>query len=124
MAQQDLLLPAFALLVAVGVYLLVPILTSPLNKYPGPRLAAFSRLWLAKAARHGIRSVTVHEEHLKHGTFVRIGPNEGGFSSLKRCEGASADRHSAPHFASLHRTPRCTSDRLRVWDGEHQVGFL
>lgn len=76
MVQQDLLLPAFALLVAVGVYLLVPILTSPLNKYPGPRLAAFSRLWLAKAARHGIRSVTVHEEHLKHGTFVRIGPNE------------------------------------------------
>lgn len=47
-----------------------------LRKYPGPTLASVSRLWLARASRNGVRSKMVHAEHLKSGTFVRIGPNE------------------------------------------------
>lgn len=60
-------------------YFLVPYFQlSYLRKYPGPRTAALSRLWLARASRNGVRSIKVHEEHMKNGgqTFVRIGPTE------------------------------------------------
>lgn len=60
------------------LYVVFPHFTSlsPLRRYPGPFWAGFTRLWLAKQARVGKRSEIVHEEHLKHGKFVRIGPNE------------------------------------------------
>ncbi|GAA5959277.1 hypothetical protein JCM3765_005130 [Sporobolomyces pararoseus] len=60
------------------LYILLPHFTSlaPLRRYPGPFWAGFTRLWLAKQARVGKRSEIVHKEHLKHGKFVRIGPNE------------------------------------------------
>jgi len=47
-----------------------------LNRYPGPFLAKFSRLWLGYATRFGKRYQIIHELHQKHGRFVRIAPNE------------------------------------------------
>lgn len=62
---------------AFASYFLLPFLfNSNLLRFPGPAPARFTRLWLAKKSRYGVRSVSVHEEHLKHGKFVRIGPNE------------------------------------------------
>ncbi|KAA1118631.1 hypothetical protein PGTUg99_006590 [Puccinia graminis f. sp. tritici] len=47
-----------------------------LNRYPGPFLAKFSRLWLGYATRFGNRYQIIHQLHQKHGRFVRIAPNE------------------------------------------------
>ncbi|GAA5870869.1 hypothetical protein JCM1840_002713 [Sporobolomyces johnsonii] len=65
-------------LALVALYVLVPHFTThaSLRKYPGPTVAGFTRLWLAKMSRIGKRSEKVHEEHLKYGKFVRIAPNE------------------------------------------------
>ncbi|KAL8281106.1 hypothetical protein RQP46_006464 [Phenoliferia psychrophenolica] len=74
--MSDSLIYVAAPLLAFAAYFILPYLTSSLNKYPGPLSARFTVLWLAHKSRYGVRSVTVHEEHLKHGKFVRIGPNE------------------------------------------------
>ncbi|BGO91521.1 hypothetical protein NBRC10512_003182 [Rhodotorula toruloides] len=68
---------AAPLLVAL-LYILVPHFTAyaKLRKYPGPTVAGFTQLWLAKQTRIGKRSEIVHQEHQKHGKFVRIGPKE------------------------------------------------
>ncbi|PLW11316.1 hypothetical protein PCASD_07350 [Puccinia coronata f. sp. avenae] len=47
-----------------------------LNRYPGPFLAKFSRLWLGYTTRFGKRYQIIHELHKTHGRFVRIAPNE------------------------------------------------
>jgi benzoate 4-monooxygenase len=41
-----------------------------LDKYPGPFLAKFSRLWLARQAGRGNRFEVVHELHKKHGKSI------------------------------------------------------
>lgn len=63
---------------AAFLYIVVPYFTSlsHLRRFPGPRSAGYTCLWLAKQARYGKRSEIVHEQHLKHGKFVRIAPNE------------------------------------------------
>mgnify|MGYP001580669420 FL=1 len=86
---------------ALAAYFVLPFLANTaLLKYPGPVSAKFSRLYLAKQSRNGVRSMAVHKEHLKHGqsasrwllgrveltafgvgTFVRIGPNESAYMS-------------------------------------------
>lgn len=67
-------------------YFLVPYFGAhaALQKYNGPFSAKFTRLYLARASRNGVRSMKVHEEHMKHGKFVRIGPNEVSFHSSQR----------------------------------------
>ncbi|KAK4702902.1 benzoate 4-monooxygenase, partial [Phenoliferia sp. Uapishka_3] len=86
--MEDYAVYVGAPILAFVAYFVLPYLSSSLNKYPGPPAARFTRLWLAKTARYGVRSVTVHQEHLKHGKFVRIGPNEGKFwcSSPRRSQ--------------------------------------
>lgn len=51
------------------LYILVPHFTTyaKLRKYPGPTVAGFTRLWLAKQTRIGKRSEIVHKEHQKYG---------------------------------------------------------
>lgn len=108
-------------------YFILPYLTSPLNKYPGPRAASLTRLWLAHTARYGVRSVTVHEEHLKHGKFVRIGPNEGQSFSDPPFPRRVEDRRQlirVPVSCSLHRGPGCLAHCLRPWKWQHQERLL
>ncbi|KAG7527828.1 hypothetical protein FFLO_06571 [Filobasidium floriforme] len=52
-----------------------------LDKYPGPLLAKFSRLWLARQAGRGNRFQVVHELHKKYGSFVRLAPDHISISS-------------------------------------------
>lgn len=53
-----------------AIILLLALALSPerkLDKYPGPLLAKFSRLWLARQAGRGNRFEVVHELHKKYG---------------------------------------------------------
>ncbi|KAI8454518.1 cytochrome P450 [Phakopsora pachyrhizi] len=47
-----------------------------LKRFPGPFLAKFSRIWLARAARTRKRYSIIHDLHKKHGSIVRIAPDE------------------------------------------------
>merc|ERR1711939_756526 len=70
-------LVALPFALALG-WLLLPYLADPqgIRKYPGPFSAALTRGWLVYWSRVGERSIAVHEEHKKHGKFVRITPYE------------------------------------------------
>ncbi|KAL2833022.1 cytochrome P450 [Aspergillus cavernicola] len=59
-----------------------PLYANPLRKLPGPKLFAITKWRLALADYHGVRTQAIHTLHQKHGTAVRIGPNEVSFSSL------------------------------------------
>ncbi|KAI5480626.1 hypothetical protein MNV49_000322 [Pseudohyphozyma bogoriensis] len=117
--SSDIPLLAYLLIppLALAAYFIVPYLVGPLNKYPGPKAAALSRAWLAKTVRYGHRSVLIHEEHLKHGKFVRIGPNEVSIAdpaALPVVYGFSpptlkSDFYDA--FVSIHRGLFNTRDR-------------
>lgn len=49
---------------------------SPLAAFPGPRLAALSKLYEAYLNYHGRLALTVRELHRTHGDVVRMGPSE------------------------------------------------
>ncbi|KAM0395346.1 hypothetical protein ACHAQC_005195 [Fusarium culmorum] len=49
--------------------------TSPLRKYPGPDLAAWTNLWRLAVVRKGSYHLKIKELHEKYGPIVRIGPN-------------------------------------------------
>jgi cytochrome P450 len=53
----------------------------PLCKYPGPRLAAASRLWYCFHCYRGTLVHTLHALHEKYGDAVRTAPNELSFTS-------------------------------------------
>lgn len=90
-----------------------------LRKFPGPPAAAWTQLWLAKQSRNGVRSLSVHEQHMKHGKFVRIGPNEGesrgdeGRATVGVTRRARVD-HRTPCESSFDCGPRRLADRIRL----------
>ncbi|TAQ90512.1 hypothetical protein B7494_g1212 [Chlorociboria aeruginascens] len=50
---------------------------SPLSKFPGPRLAALSKLWIANEYRNGRTSIKFKDMHKEFGSdIVRIGPHD------------------------------------------------
>ncbi|KAF4420579.1 benzoate 4-monooxygenase [Fusarium acutatum] len=75
------------LVIAIGfaaVYVAQSILYNlffhPLRSYPGPILAKISIIWSRQANLHGLKYMRIHEAHRKHGSVVRIGPNELSFA--------------------------------------------
>ncbi|KAK5446757.1 hypothetical protein LTS15_009690 [Exophiala xenobiotica] len=56
---------------------------SPLNKFPGPRLAALTKFWEIYHVIKCDRFLVIHELHKKYGNVVRIGPNEVSIASPK-----------------------------------------
>ncbi|KAM0753089.1 cytochrome P450 [Meredithblackwellia eburnea MCA 4105] len=115
--QAELVLALASPLIALALYYLVPFITNPLRKYPGPTAAKLSRFWLAKQSRNGVRSVKVDEQHRKHGTFVQIGPNEVSIADPRAlpivyAHGSGSlktDFYDA--FVSIHRGLFNTRDR-------------
>lgn len=66
---------------------------SPLSGLPGPFSASISKLWLIKHTRQGRINRDLIELHSKHGTLVRIGPNEVSItdpSAVKKIYGSSS----------------------------------
>lgn len=59
--------------IASGLYNLY---IHPLSNYPGPRLAAATRVWYAWHCANGSLPFAIHELHLRYGDVVRVAPNE------------------------------------------------
>ena len=58
------------------LYYILPYLrNNSIRHISGPKLAAFSNLWLLWQCRRGRRYLAVDAAHKKYGTFVRIQPN-------------------------------------------------
>ncbi|KAF2161585.1 hypothetical protein M409DRAFT_69676 [Zasmidium cellare ATCC 36951] len=55
----------------------------PLAKYPGPRLAAITRLWYVRQLQRGKFPTQSRELHKTYGPIVRIAPDEVSFSDPK-----------------------------------------
>ena len=73
---MGLLLYTLWLLIFLLLSYLVPYYKNkPLRGLPGPRLAAFTNLWLLYQCRRGRRYRAVDEAHKKYGPLVRIQPN-------------------------------------------------
>lgn len=72
----SVLLTPWALLALPVLWYLLPYLRSnALKTIPGPRVAAFSNLWLLWQARMARRSLAVDAAHKKYGKLVRIQPD-------------------------------------------------
>ncbi|KAL9070874.1 MAG: hypothetical protein Q9157_005667 [Trypethelium eluteriae] len=69
---------------------------SPLAKYPGPRLAAVTRLWWLRQQFSGRFPIVVHDLHLKHGEIVRIAPNELSFTGAAAWKDIYGFRNGLP----------------------------
>ena len=69
-------LSPYILLLPLPLYYILPYLRArALIKIPGPRIAAFSNLWLLYQCRLGRRYLAVDAAHKKYGKVVRIQPN-------------------------------------------------
>lgn len=55
---------------------------SPLQHFPGPTLAAVSKIWYLYHSTKGIMPQVMRDLNIKYGNIVRIGPNELTIFSL------------------------------------------
>ncbi|KAJ5731917.1 hypothetical protein N7493_003398 [Penicillium malachiteum] len=58
----------------------------PLSKVPGPKIAAFTSLWLAYHTYIGDECTVVFKLHRKYGSVLRVGPNEVDISNADAIE--------------------------------------
>lgn len=72
---------------------------SPLTKFPGPKLAALSKIWAANEFRLGRHSLTVKDLHKKYDSdIVRIGPNEVSIRNVDAVEKIYRGRYTRGTF--------------------------
>ncbi|KAJ0116066.1 hypothetical protein J7T55_005012 [Diaporthe amygdali] len=55
----------------------------PIARFPGPRLAALSDLWMHWTTMTGRQHMIILDLHRKYGDVVRVGPNELSFSCVQ-----------------------------------------
>ena len=92
-------LNATFLLTAITLTLIRRLYFSPLCKFPGPKLAAASKLWAANEYRLGRHSLTVKALHKKYNSdFVRIGPNEVSIRNVDAVEKIYKGRYTRGTF--------------------------
>ncbi|KAK6603848.1 cytochrome P450 [Botrytis cinerea] len=84
----------------------------PLSKYPGPVLAASSRLWYINQMINGTLAFTVKELHQKYGKVVRIAPDELSFVSSQAWVDIYGFRNGKPEMSK--ETPFFTSKNSSV----------
>ena len=87
-----LVFPLWLVLVTV-VYVVYQCYFNPLSKVPGPFWASLTRLWLARRAWRGDVIDFMIPLHQKHGTLVRVGPDEVSVSdpdAIKAMYGAGS----------------------------------
>nr|RBQ85432.1 hypothetical protein FVER53263_14002 [Fusarium verticillioides] len=65
----------FVPVLSIATWWIVTYFTSPLRKYPGPRLAGWTNLWRLWTVRKGSYHIRIKELHDQYGPVVRIGPN-------------------------------------------------
>ena len=72
---SPILSPCILLLIPLLYYLLPYLRNRPIRDVPGPKLAAFSNLWLLYQCRLGRRYLAVDNAHKRYGPLVRLQPN-------------------------------------------------
>lgn len=80
-ADKVLLTSSLLLGLTLAFYLAKSYTTNGLNRYPGPWLAKFSKLWLRLDVKANQHQRHLLELHHRHGDVVRIGPNHLSISS-------------------------------------------
>ncbi|KAI9681735.1 MAG: hypothetical protein M1822_007087 [Bathelium mastoideum] len=68
----------------------------PLAKYPGPKLAAVTRLWWLRVQFSGKFPLVVHNLHLKHGEIIRVAPDELSFTGAAAWKDIYGFRNGLP----------------------------
>ena len=72
---------------------------SPLSHFPGPKLAALSKLWLANQYRLGITARTYrHLHNVYKSDIIRIGPNDLSISCVEAVEKIYRGRYKRGTF--------------------------
>jgi cytochrome P450 len=85
----------------------------PLASIPGPFSASLSRIWITKHSWGGDMNWTMIDQHNKHGSLVRTGPNEvsvSDLSAIKQIYGAG--------------TRFRKSDWYSVWQGHRKFDIF
>lgn len=83
MASFTVQLLAFIIsLYFIKVFLIDPVILSPLRRVPGPKSFAITKWRLAYEDWRGRRTQTIAQLHSKYGPAVRIGPKEVSFNSV------------------------------------------
>jgi benzoate 4-monooxygenase len=67
--------PYVVVLIPILYYLLPWLRNASIRGIPGPKLAAFSNLWLMYHCRRGRRYLAVDAAHKKYGSLVRLQPD-------------------------------------------------
>ncbi|CAK1357194.1 unnamed protein product [Cercospora beticola] len=79
-------------------------LLTPLRKIPGPSLARFTNLWIARKSGEGRSHLFWRELHAKYGPFVRTGPKRVVFNDpelLARVYGAGSNYVKSDFYGSF-----------------------
>jgi hypothetical protein len=96
---QIITLNTIFLLTATTITLLRRSFLSPLTKFPGPKLAALSKLWSANEYRLGRASKTYRSLHKEYNSdFIRTGPNEISISCVEAVEKVYKGRYTRGTF--------------------------
>ena len=101
--------PRLLVLLPILFYLLPYIRARAIRDIPGPRLAAFSNIWLMYQCRRGRRYLAVDNAHKKYGPVVRIQPNHVSIADADAIPiiyshtGGWTKRYEIP----IHRCPVC-----------------
>lgn len=103
--------PGALLLVAVGLAIVTYIASAfttwyRLRHIPGPFLASFSYLWLARVAKSGRQFWIYRDMYKKYGPLVRVGPNELSTYDpevIRKMNGARSSYGRDPVSILLHK---------------------
>lgn len=86
------------------LFTLVRRLGSPLARLPGPWYTKYTSLVLKWHELHANRTNYIHNLHLRHGSIVRLGPNEASFTSaaaVKEIYGSGGSGYDKTEFYNL-----------------------
>jgi hypothetical protein len=108
----------FAAVLLLAVHSLRQLLSSPLNKIPGPWHAKFTTLVLKWHEFKTNRTRYVHNLHLKYGPAVRIGPNEVIFASAAAVKEIYCSGGSGYDKTEFYDMFKVYEKRYAVWPGD------
>ncbi|MCJ1388471.1 hypothetical protein MMC18_001318 [Xylographa bjoerkii] len=70
------------ILLSIYHYVILPVFISPLSKIPNAHLTSSLPFWIWWKRRTGFENRSIFAAHQKHGSIIRLGPNEVSVASL------------------------------------------
>ncbi|KAF2828616.1 cytochrome P450 [Ophiobolus disseminans] len=107
--------PFYATIVGIKLCLLLPLLWKwkyPLSTIPGPRMAAWTRLWWSKTMYFGRSAEVLIRLNREYGPVVRIGPKTvivNDPHTIRRVLAVNSGYVRGPWFDSLRTDPRVSN---------------